>query len=450
MTDEHRADVAGFAGNEIVRTPVLDELARTGVVFDNAYATVPLCLPGRQCMAVGKYLCNSGVRPEPGCDLPPESPTFARLFAQYGYRTVCSGKLHHTGWDQNQGWMLRIGVDHYEGNVLLQNIAGKVDSECQRYEPLDSLKSDVKTMQRELICSGAGPTKDKTCMDATLGFIRDNSSPPNCFREQPRRKEPRPLLLKVSLLEPHYPFQAEKDLLDYYLPRVRPYLDQETFPHQFLSGDYILRQGKDVSEQDIRRATAAYYGMVENADANFGRIIDALEFAGHNLDDWIIVYTSDHGEMLGEHSSWEKGQFFEGSVRVPLIVRWPKGFDGGRIISRNVSHCDIFATLCELAGISVPEGLDSRSLVPFLRGDNPDWDNEIISEMIRKKRVLPHGALMIKRDNLKYHYYGPDMPEILWDLEKNPEETVNFIDHPNYVKIVKHFRICRKEFINRL
>jgi choline-sulfatase len=173
--------------------------------------------------------------------------------------------------------------------------------------------------------------------------------------------------------------------------------------------------------------------MVETIDEHYGTVLDALRHAGQDLDDWIILYTSDHGEMLGEHGIWEKQKFFEASVRVPLIVRWPRGFAGGRVVSENVSHCDLFATLCELAGIPIPPGLDSRSLVPLLQGDGQGWDNEAVSQF---------GAtnVMIKRDQLKYQYYGPDMPEVLFDLERNPQESVNVIDHPEYADRVAAFR----------
>ena len=101
----------------------------------------------------------------------------------------------------------------------------------------------------------------------------------------------------------------------------------------------------------IRRATAAYYGMVEGIDEDYGAAMAALEHVGQNLDDWIIIYTSDHGEMLGEHRLWEKSKFFEGSVKVPLIIRLPGGANAGRVVEENVNLCDLFATLCELTDV---------------------------------------------------------------------------------------------------
>ena len=195
-----------------------------------------------------------------------------------------------------------------------------------------------------------------------------------------------------------------------------------------------MRPGLDVTEREIQRAVAAYYGMIETIDDNYRKVLDALQYAGQDLDDWIIVYTSDHGEMLGEHGIWEKFKFFEGSVRVPLIIRWPKGFPGGRIVRENVNLCDLFATLCDLAQIPVPQGLDSRSMAPLLKGQAVCWDNETVSQMGRTN-------VMIKRDQLKYQYYGPGMPEVLFDLERDPDEKINFIDDPEYAGALERLRV---------
>ena len=105
----------------------------------------------------------------------------------------------------------------------------------------------------------------------------------------------------------------------------------------------------------MQRATAAYYGMIETIDEYYGIVLDALEAAGQNLDEWIIIYTSDHGEMLGEHGIWEKQKFFEASVGVPLFIRWPAGFGSeGRTVTENVNLCDLFATLCDFTGVPTP------------------------------------------------------------------------------------------------
>jgi choline-sulfatase len=187
-----------------------------------------------------------------------------------------------------------------------------------------------------------------------------------------------------------------------------------------------------VSEDAIRRTTAAYYGMIDQVDTYFGQILEKLQSLGEDLDDWIIVYTSDHSEMLGQHGIWEKTRFYEGSVRVPLIIRWPRQFEH-RIVDQNVNLCDLFATLCDLAGLDIPDNLDSRSLVPLMKGNATGWNNESISQF-NKSHV------MIKRDHLKYQYYGEDIPEVLFDLESVPGETCNIATSPEYAAAMQEFR----------
>ena len=123
---------------------------------------------------------------------------------------------------------------------------------------------------------------------------------------------------------------------------------------------------------------------------------------------------------------------------MPLIIRWPNGFAGGRAVEENVNLCDLFATLCELCDIPTPHGLDSRSLAPLLRGDGAAWKNESISQFGARN-------LMIKWDALKYQYYGEDMPEVLFDLEREPSERENLIDDPRYAAVLQEFRQRRFE-----
>ncbi|TXK84940.1 sulfatase-like hydrolase/transferase [Paenibacillus sp. N3.4] len=432
MSDEHRADTTAFAGNPVIRTPNLDRLAETGVVFTNAYTPSPICIPARQSIMSGQLPETTGCKSY-GQDLEPGHMTFARRFAQYGYATVACGKLHHMGTDQMQGWMQRIGS---EMQVDLPFLEGRDEIACGKaVKPVGVMKWDQpKEVKRAGIGRAPHTVMDAYTVLGATNFIDDYFLNPYYDRESPDR----PLLLKVSLLQPHYPYIADGDKFRYYLNRVKPFEDQEVFDHPFLSRLQV-RPGVDASERELRRAVAAYYAMIETVDDHFGTILKALEAAGQNLDDWIIIYTSDHGEMLGEHGVWEKQKFFEGSVRVPLIFRWPKGFDGGRIVAENVNLCDLFATMCELSDIPVPPRLDSRSMVPLLTGSQHAWDNRTISQF------GPH-HIMIKQDHLKYQYYGPDIPEVLFDLSRNPEETTNFSSDPDYMREMESFRKQRREF----
>jgi len=249
----------------------------------------------------------------------------------------------------------------------------------------------------------------------------------------------KPILLYLGLNNPHYPYLAEESLFRYYLNRVPVYTNETPFDHPwlgrsaFMPAEVKVGPEGDISEREARRATAAYYANIETIDNQFRSVANKLEEAGQNIDDWIVVYCSDHGEMLGQHSIWEKQKFFEGSARVPLIIRWPKGFEGGTRVKENVSLCDLFATLCDLAEIECPDDLDSRSLAPFLHGTQFDRPNEAISQFGGKHCMIKHGPL-------KYQFYGEDGEEVLFDLEKHPEEDRNLIREPRYKESLEKFR----------
>lgn len=424
MSDEHRADVTGYSGNDIIRTPVLDRLAQTGVVFRNAYTPSPVCIPARQCMMSGQLPKTCGC--EGWIDLKSDYRTFAREFSRYAYNTVCSGKLHHLGHDQMQGWNKRIAPDTQIGGAYIED---RIDKEFGRYCPAPGTGKWPNQREIEEARPAEGPYQkfDLRAVTASLDFLEGYFEDPVYLRPQSHR----PLLFKISLLQPHYPFFTDQERFDHYMSCV-PIYRQEPCEHPVLS---VTNQDQsvNVSENAIRRATAAYYGMTDTLDAHFGQVLARLEALGENMDDWIVVYTSDHGDMLGEHGIWEKTKFYEGSVRVPLIIRWPARFEGGRIVDENVNLCDLFATLCDLAGIEIPDNLDSRSMVPLLSGEAADWNNESVSQM-------GETDVMIKQDHLKYQYYGEDIPEVLFDLERDPGETMNVAGTSEYFEAMSRFR----------
>ncbi|WP_248517957.1 sulfatase-like hydrolase/transferase [Salinarchaeum laminariae] len=439
MDDEHRSDVLGYAGDDVVRTPTLDRLAETGVVFENAYTPAPRCMPARQCLMTGQLPRTSGCESY-GDDLDPQSMTFARRFAQYGYDTVAAGKLHHTGEDKAQGWTQLIGRS---GGCNVERVE---EATADGPEPKRVKWSDAREVRRAGVGHPDAGWKSRIDEYRTRGacdFLVDRFLDPHYDREQ----HDRPLMLKVSLTQPHYPYLTTQEKFEYYLDRVDPYVDEEAFDHDGLSRRRVHVRDDDerrvddrpgaVSPRDVRRATAAYYGMIETVDECFGRVLDALERVGEDLSEWIVVYTSDHGEMLGQHGIWEKGHHFEASAGVPLVIRWPERFEPGTV-EQNVSLCDLFATLCDLADVPLPADhtLDSRSLVPLLEGDSERWNDEVVSAEDQR--------CMIKRGGLKYLHF-PDDPAVLFDLDADPGETTNVVDDPEYSDAVERFRARRAE-----
>jgi choline-sulfatase len=446
MDDEHRPDVLGYADDDVVRTPTIDRLAESGVVFENAYTPSPRCIPARQCLMSGRLPRHCGCESY-GEDLPPDSMTWSRRLAQYGYETVAAGKLHHVGNDKAQGWQTLIGK---EGgcNVEMVDDAPDVSAADRPGHPKWSDAKEVRRAGTGKPGVGWKDDTDEYRVEGAIDHIERKFLDQHYDRERPNS----PIALKVSLSQPHYPYLTTEERFQYYLNRIDPYDDEADVAfdgHGFLDNRRLEvgpdvfgeeRQG-DVTPREIRRATAAYYGMIETVDEYFGRVLDALERVGEDLDEWVIVFCSDHGEMLGQHGVWEKGHYFEASAGVPLVIRWPERFDAG-VVSENVTLCDLFATLCDLTGTPLPDDhtLDSRSLVPLLEGRREDWldahENEAISS--------EDGRLMVKRGDLKY-IHVPDVGEVLFDLADDPGETANRIDDPDYADAVEQFRARRDE-----
>lgn len=441
MSDQHRPDCTGYEGDPIVRTPTLDHLARTGVVFRNAYTPSPICIPARQCMAAGQLPRTCGAE-RYGDDIPPFSMTFARRLAQFGYAAVACGKLHHDGPDQMQGWSSRYGGDMH---VEPRHMTGRDAAAWKTFRHPSSYRS--RDDAGEVLRAGVGRgrythDRDRYALDGAFQFIEHHYL--DLYADKPSPDQP--VLLMVSFNRPHSPFLTSEPLLQQYLNRVTPFVNEPAFDHPVLSAGQVV-VGTHVSERDIRKATAAYYGMVEEIDSDYARVMRELERIGHNLDDWIIIYAADHGEMLGQHGVWSKGKFFEASVRVPLIIRWPRRFQP-RVVNENVNLCDLFATICELAAVPLPDvgdtvharGLDSRSLVPLIQGLAVPWrqrhGNETISQFAGRH-------LMIKRDALKYQHYGENGHEVLFDLDADPSERTNLIDRPSYGQALAAFRARR-------
>jgi choline-sulfatase len=428
MTDQHRADCLGFAGNPVVRTPHLDRLAATATVFHRAYTPSPICVPSRQAIMSGLLPSHCNCE-EYGQDLAPGSMTWSRRLSQHAYQTVACGKLHHMGVDQLQGWNRLIGMHE---NLDASYIPDRDPEAFHRLLPHQSLAWDpTKEVLRSGVGKGRGIQHDHYAVQGALHYIEEHFTDTYYDRATPDR----PLCLKVSLEQPHIPFLAEDEAsFAYYLNRVSIY-DEPLFDHPAMS-HLALRREDGVTPRDLRRMTAAYYAMIEAVDGHFGQVLHALEQVGQNLDDWIIVFTSDHGEMLGQKGVIGKRKFFEGSVRVPLFIRWPKHYPQARAVQENVSLCDLFATLCELTQTPCPSGLDSRSLVPLMEGRTQGWKNEALSQF----KSGAERSMMVLRDNLKYQSHGTKFPELLFDLAADPLETQNILHHPKHSGFVSECR----------
>lgn len=321
IDDEHRPDVLGIEGNPHVRTPMLDRVMAECTYFRSAYTPAPVCVPARQSFLSGLYPRHCGCI-DFNTPLPSDALTIPGHLAHYGYYTACAGKMHFLGTDQMHGWHERIGRDAavVVDDSPLRHLAAQADPARRgtRYvEPGTALWQTKKEITNARVGKGRHMSQDLYTMERAMMFIEEYFV--DAYYDRPKDQ---PLLLSVSLNSPHYPYQCSEDLFSYYLRRVEPYAEdlQENFDcHEF----FKVKIGEDATLRDARRATAAYSGLVEMVDQQYAGVINRLGELDV-LDDFIIIFLSDHGEMLGQKGLWHKLQFFEAAARVPFSITAPQ------------------------------------------------------------------------------------------------------------------------------
>jgi len=413
MSDQHHAGVMGCAGDAVADTPALDRLAVGGVRFTNTYCPFPLCGPSRMAFMTCRhpYDIESWTNET---QLSSDLPTFAHGLLAAGYETVLSGRMHFVGQDQRHGFTRRLLGDVPESAYIaagwkLRRVLGElVDT------PGMALAGVVK--------SGPGRTGyhayDETVTRVTVDWLRERG-----------RQAAAPFLLTVGYAAPHCPFVAPPEDFACFASRVTaadlPAFAPEQHP---VITEQRRKWGVDPLPpvEAMWRARAAYYGLCRFLDRQVGQVLKALEEAGL-VENTLVVYTSDHGEMLGEHGVWWKSCFYDGAERVPLIVSWPGQLAPGSN-PRNVSLIDIGATLLELAGAPPLPAAAGRSLRPLLEG-KAGWVDTAYAEYIAhyEGRIVP--CRMVRRGPWKYNYYHGLRPE-LFNLAEDPGEERDQWDDP--------------------
>ena len=423
QVDEMTPNVLPAYGHPLVKTPHLDGLAAEGVVFENAYCNFPLCVPSRASMMAGRLAHNIGSW-DNATEMPASIPTLAHHLRHAGYHTVLCGKMHFIGPDQVHGFDERITTDIYPANFAWTPdwIVG------ERYRPTGinpQAVVDAGTCTRSLQID-----YDEEVAHSGVQKIFDLA----------RFHADQPFLLWVSFTHPHAPFVTTQKYWDLYnhdevdMPKVPPIpvdeLDEMSRWLYYAHGQDLIT----VTDEHVRNARHAYYGMTSYTDDKVGSLLETLEAAGL-AEDTIVVFTSDHGEMLGERGMWYKQYFYEDSVRVPLIIRDPNSDKTGSV-SELVSLIDLLPTFMDIASDGnppeTPGPLDGRSLSGFLNGNIDDWDNKVIAEYTGEGVIAP--CRMVRRDNYKY-IYTHGHPPLLYDLDADPLEVDNLAGQPEVADV---------------
>ena len=397
-------------GHPVVKSPTIDRLAQEGVVFDAAYTNSPLCAPSRFVMMSGRLPTKIAAW-DNAVEFSSEVPTFAHYLSAAGYSTCLSGKMHFVGPDQLHGYEDRLTTDVYPTDFTWHPEWDRPDDRLDWFHNMD-------------VVTKAGPCVRSMYLDYDDEAVFKAK---RYIFEQAKRGDDVPFMLTLSMIQPHDPYLCRQDKWDLYkeedidLPRV-PLGSVEEDPHST-----SLRHGYgadeiDLDETTIRNARRAYYGSISDIDDKVADVMNTLQEAGM-ADNTIIIFTGDHGDMLGERGMWFKMSYFEHSARIPLIIHAPSMFSPCRV-AEAVSLVDILPTLVELSQDGKPGDyatpIEGRSLVPHMSAGG--GHDEVIGEYFAEGGDMP--VFMIRRGQKKI-IASNGRPAQSCDLANDPNEVNN-------------------------
>ena len=405
-SDQHNPAVIGCYGDPLVQTPNLDSLAAQGTLFTNVYCPSPVCVPSRMSMLAGQYPSDIGVWTNSHI-LDSGIPTFAHAMGAAGYHPVLIGRMHGLGPDQLHGYADRLVGDH-GGNYPGSGAA-------------------PKNLRGSLQQSGPGQSSyqvhDEDVTAATVNYLDQ-------LGVQKRAGLPaEPFCLSVGFMLPHSPYVARQEDYELYQDVMTPPRHPEPFSdalHPYFKwwrewGDLI-----DVPESETLRARTAYWALVTRMDVMIGEILTALQKNGL-AENTLIIYSSDHGDQVGEHGLWMKRTFYEPSVKVPAILSWPGALPEGVQCDRVLSSLDLNATMLEALGAPPLPNARGRNVLELLRHGDTEWEDLAFSEYCTYEDCLHR---MIRRDEWKLNYYHGQEPQ-LFNLAEDPDELQDRAQDPN-------------------
>lgn len=434
-TDQQRFDTIGALNNPIVSTPNIDRLVSEGVAFDYTYCQSPICTPSRASFLTGMYpsvlrWTRNGNESAPAG----HPPLVTKTLADNGYRCGLIGKLHLTSASK------RVEARTDDGYTYWQYSHAPRDDWERGHDYADWVREKGKVLA-ELADEPDGIPEElhqtTWCAEKTIDFIRASAG--------------QPWLASVNIYDPHPPFNPPKAYRDQFDPAAVPaalFSDSDIDQQRKLAAvdfqsevrrpdqlDIKNRYGPETGRDDAGVIKAAYYAMIKLVDTQVGRIIEALDETGQR-ENTVIIFTSDHGEMLGDHGLIQKGcRFYEGLVRVPLIISWPGQFRQGFVSSDLVELTDLAPTLLELAGIPVPSAMQGRSLLPILTGrSEPGEHRDFVRSEYFDALKQSDGTFATMYRDRRYKlvvYHGHGLGE-LYDLDDDPGEFVNLWDDPDH------------------
>ena len=435
FADQHRHNALGCAGHPLVQTPNLDRIAGEGVRFSRTWCQSPICQPSRASLITGRYAHEIGVIANTG-GFDPSWPTVMKQLQEVGYETATIGKTHyHESYQppkeggnidmrSSEGFVKSFGWDYVleEYDKYLhasRRLTTPYTDYLAEQGMLDEYRAQIKSAFRLTPEHWRGQTSVLPQELDLTSFLANEAS--SWLRQ---RAVDKPFMLKLAFVQPHVPLISDPVWSAYYadadvdVPTLNSAEASNEHWGQYLTGLAGHSQAQVMDHDFVRAGIRQYFGMVSLVDQKIGEVLATLDELGQ-LDNTWIVYTSDHGEMLGDHKLWAKMNFYHGSVQVPLIIRQPGG-----VISRTesalVELTDVTTTLADIGGAEPPAGSHGESLLPALEGPIPG--REFVYSRIGNFAGLRNAShrLTMSLNN--------KIPCELFNMNDDPDEFTNLVN----------------------
>lgn len=443
MSDQHNGALSRVLSKNktsIVDTPNLDDIAQKGINFTSAYSPCPVCVPARTAFLTGKLPSKTGVFTNFN-SFSEDQATFLHSLGIAGYETVLCGRMHFVGKNQRHGFHNRI-----IGDILPSTLAW--NSSKWRIEEQGDYAGKY-SLPGSLTLAGGGNSPildyDRKVIQAALDYLREDHD--------------KPQLLVVGIYSPHFSYVAPDELFQKYLSRLSTTKSYEYKEGEYSINSFYKRRQTSVTQDQLKQIRAAYYGMIENVDAQIGQVREAFDNYTQRLNHKkLFIYTSDHGDTIGDRKIFAKSTFYEGSVKVPFFVEG-SDINEGVEDKTPISLLDICPTLCEIVDTVPPCQIDGESITDNLHTTKKNSEKYIISEFMENDRKGQNviGRMVRKNDYKLIKYMDYDHEDLLFDIENDPYETRNLVDThtEDYIELsdllYKNFDKdnCVQNFINR-
>lgn len=443
-TDQQRWDTLGAGGNALIHTPVLDGLAGQGALFKHCYVNCPVCMPSRQSMLSGLYPTVTGTTTN-GIEMPEDIVTVQQILGLYGYHTANIGKLHfknHSNRDHREVHPA-YGFDHLE----LSDEPGCYDDAyikwVEEHDPaqVDACRASTPPEWRGVpVVAEPRRTVDPYVFRGPehlshTAFVAEQTA------EYIDQHAGEPFFCIAGIYAPHCPLNPPRRFVDLYdldampLPQMNPGED-----------------GYGLSEDAWRRVVGYYYALISHVDDQVGRILAAIDRNGL-AEDTLVIFTSDHGEHLGDHGRTGKSLPYDSCSRVPLIMRYPGEIGAGTTHDQIVEHVDLVPTILDVCGIQTPPDMQGRSFRALLRGRDyversSAWIEHRVPFRNAYRAVRTHDYLYWARAGREPGAPGAVVrDELLFDMAKDPHQLTDVSGDPAYAEALSEMRA---EMVRRL